>query len=253
MPRSRALCGEPSRSVRPTTDSTSTRCAPPSRRAHDSCCSTRRTTPPARSSTRDELEAIAAVCVEHDLLAVTDEVYEHLVFDGEHIPLVHAPGHGRTHAHDLVGRQDVLVHGLEDRVGDGPADLVGVGARRRSSGSPTSTARPFQYAVALGLGLGDDVYAALADDLRDKRDHLCEGLVDAGFEIFVPAGTYFVTADVRSSARTTASRSAGRCPSAAAWSPCRTSCSTTTSRRAGRSCASRSASGTRCSKKRSRD
>ena len=57
---------------------------------------------------------------------------------------------------------------------------------------------PFQYAIAVGLGLGDDYYDALISDMRAKRDYLSAGLRSAGFEIFEPQGTYFVTADARS-------------------------------------------------------
>ena len=57
---------------------------------------------------------------------------------------------------------------------------------------------PFQPAVAVGLGLGDDFYAQLCDTLHDKRDLLCDGLRAAGFEVFVPQGTYFATVDIRS-------------------------------------------------------
>ena len=71
-------------------------------------------------------------CIEHDLIAITDEVYEHLVFDGlEHIPLATLPGHGRAHADDLLARQDVQRHRLEGRLGD----------RARRRWSPAS-ARP---------------------------------------------------------------------------------------------------------------
>ena len=77
--------------------STSTRCGPRSRRAPSCSCSTRRTTRRARSSTRRRAATSSReVCVEHDLIVVTDEVYEHLVFDGEHVPLATLPGHAAT-------------------------------------------------------------------------------------------------------------------------------------------------------------
>ena len=73
--------------------------------------------PTGKVFTRDELDVIAELAVEHDLIVVTDEVYEHLVFDGRtHIPIADAARDARPHAHDLVGRQDVLVHRLEDRL-----------------------------------------------------------------------------------------------------------------------------------------
>ena len=72
------------------------RCAPRSGRAPGCCCSTRRTTRPGACCTRDELELIAAACIEHDLICVTDEVYEHLVYDGEHIPIATLARDGRS-------------------------------------------------------------------------------------------------------------------------------------------------------------
>jgi len=153
--------------------------------------------PTGKVFSRNELDAIAATCVEHDLLAVTDEVYEHLVFDGEHIPLCTLPGMAeRTLTISSAGKTFSFT-GWKIGWVTGPADLVAA-VRAAKQWLTYVNGAPFQYAMALGLGLGDDVYAALANDLREKRDHLCEGLVDAGFEIFVPAGTYFVTADVRS-------------------------------------------------------
>ena len=169
-------------------------------------------------------------CMEHDLLVVTDEVYEHLVFDGEHVPLATLPGHARPHGHDLVGRQDVLVHRLEGR--------LGLRAARRSS-TAVKTAKQFLTYVNGGpFQYGDRGRARAARTRtsagspptlrREARPAVAPGSADAGFAVFRPPGTYFVTADIRRSARPTASRSAGRCPSGAAWSRSRASCSTTT-------------------------
>ncbi len=153
--------------------------------------------PTGKVFTRAELESIAAVCVEHDILAVTDEVYEHLVFDGEHVPLCTLPGMAdRTITISSAGKTFSFT-GWKIGWVTGPADLVST-VRAAKQWLTYVNGAPFQYAVAVGLGLDDEVYAALADDLREKRDHLCAGLTAAGFEIFVPAGTYFVTADVRS-------------------------------------------------------
>jgi len=153
--------------------------------------------PTGKVFSRDELDAIAAICVEHDLLAVTDEVYEHLVFDGAHVPLCTLPGMAeRTLTISSAGKTFSFT-GWKIGWVTGPVDLV-ASVRAAKQWLTYVNGAPFQHAMALGLGLGDETYAALANDLREKRDHLCEGLVDAGFEIFVPAGTYFVTADVRS-------------------------------------------------------
>jgi N-succinyldiaminopimelate aminotransferase len=153
--------------------------------------------PTGKVFTRRELDAIAEVCVENDLLAVTDEVYEHLVFEGTHEPLCTLPGMSdRTLTISSAGKTFSFT-GWKIGWVTGPTDLVAA-VRAAKQWLTYVNGAPFQHAIALGLGLGDDVYTALATDLREKRDHLCEGLVDAGFEIFEPAGTYFVTADVRS-------------------------------------------------------
>jgi N-succinyldiaminopimelate aminotransferase len=153
--------------------------------------------PTGKVFSREELDTIAAVCRERDLLAVTDEVYEHLVFEGEHIPLCTLPGmRDRTLTISSSGKTFSFT-GWKIGWVTGPSDLVAA-VRSAKQWLTYVNGAPFQHAVAIGLGLDDDVYASLAQDLREKRDHLCAGLVDAGFEIFVPSGTYFVTADVRS-------------------------------------------------------
>jgi N-succinyldiaminopimelate aminotransferase len=153
--------------------------------------------PTGKVFTRAELESIAALCVEHDILAVTDEVYEHLVFEGEHVPLCTLPEMAdRTITISSAGKTFSFT-GWKIGWATGSADLIAA-VRAAKQWLTYVNGAPFQYAVAAGLALDDEVYAALADDLREKRDHLCDGLTDAGFEIFVPAGTYFVTADVRS-------------------------------------------------------
>ena len=92
--------------------------APRSRRARRCCSSTRRTTRPARCSPATSCELVAAACIEHDLIAITDEVYEHLVFDGEHVPLATLPGMAeRTLTISSLGKT-FSRHRLEDRLGD---------------------------------------------------------------------------------------------------------------------------------------
>jgi N-succinyldiaminopimelate aminotransferase len=189
---------------------------------------------------RGGARAIAAVCREHDLLAVTDEVYEHLVYDGEHVPLATLPGDGRAHAHHLLGGKTFSFTGWKVGWACGPAELVSA-ARTAKQFLTYTVATPLQHAVAAALALGDDYYAGLAAGLHAKRDRLCAGLEAAGLEVFRPAGTYFVNADV---ART-ASRSAEPARARPAWWPCRPPCSTPTRRGGARSCASRSASATR--------
>jgi N-succinyldiaminopimelate aminotransferase len=146
---------------------------------------------------RAELEEIARVCRDHDLIAVTDEVYEHLVFDGEHIPLSTLPGmRERTVTISSAGKTFSFT-GWKIGWVSGPAPLVDAVKTAKQFLTYVNGA-PFQYAVATGLRLPDERIRALADELRDRRDQLAAGLDAAGFTVFPPAGTYFVTTDIRS-------------------------------------------------------
>jgi N-succinyldiaminopimelate aminotransferase len=152
--------------------------------------------PTGRVLSRAELEGIAALCVEHDLLAVTDEVYEHLVFDGEHVPLATLPGMGeRTLTVSSAGKTFSLT-GWKIGWVTGPAELV-TAVRTAKQFLPSAVGTPLQHAVAAALPLEDGFYERGAADLGAKRDRLCAGLEAAGFEVYRPAGTYFVNADIR--------------------------------------------------------
>jgi N-succinyldiaminopimelate aminotransferase len=152
--------------------------------------------PTGKVFTRAELEAVARLCVDNDLLCITDEVYEHLVFDGEHVPMATLPGmRDRTVTISSAGKTFSFT-GWKIGWACAPPDLLGA-VRTAKQFLTYVNGAPFQHAVAVGLGLGDDVYKDLADDLRVKRDHLCAGLESAGFVVFPPAGTYFVTTDIR--------------------------------------------------------
>ncbi len=145
---------------------------------------------------RAELEVIAQACVEHDLLAITDEVYEHLVFDGEHVPLASLPGmRKRTVTISSAGKTFSFTGWKIGWVCAAPALVAAV--RTVKQYLTYATGAPFQHAIAGALLLDDDYYTAFADDMRLKRDLLCTGLADVGFTVFEPAGTYFVTVDIR--------------------------------------------------------
>ncbi|MFP8960734.1 pyridoxal phosphate-dependent aminotransferase [Streptomyces nanhaiensis] len=146
--------------------------------------------------TREELTAIAELAVERDLLVVTDEVYEHLVFDGEHIPVASLPGmRERTVSISSAGKTFSFT-GWKVGWVTGTPELVSA-VRSAKQYLTYVSAGPFQYAVAEALALPDSYYTALREDLRAKRDLLADGLARAGFEVFRPAGTYFVTTDIR--------------------------------------------------------
>jgi len=146
---------------------------------------------------RAELTAIADLAVEHDLLVITDEVYEHMVFDGEHVPIVTLPGMaGRTVTISSAGKTFAFT-GWKIGWVTGSAELV-TAVRTVKQFLTFVNGGPFQYAVAEGLTLPDSYYAQLNGDLRARRDLLCDGLAEAGFAVYRPAGTYFVTTDISS-------------------------------------------------------
>ncbi|HEY8525834.1 MAG TPA: pyridoxal phosphate-dependent aminotransferase [Acidimicrobiales bacterium] len=152
--------------------------------------------PTGKVFTDDELAAVARLCVEHDLLAVTDEVYEHIVFEGAHRPLASLPGMGeRTLTVSSAGKTFSFT-GWKVGWACGPEPLVAA-VRTAKQFLTYVNGAPFQHAVVTGLGLGDDYFEGLRADLAAKRDLLCDGLAAAGFAVFRPRGTYFVTADIR--------------------------------------------------------
>jgi len=146
--------------------------------------------------TRQELAAVAALCVEHELLAVTDEVYEHLTYDCEHLPLAGFPGMAsRTLTVSSAGKTFNCT-GWKIGWACGPAPLVA--ATRATKQFLTFVGgAPFQPAVAHALRNELDWVAGLRKGLQSKRDRLSEGLTAAGFAVRPTAGTYFVCADVR--------------------------------------------------------
>jgi N-succinyldiaminopimelate aminotransferase len=151
--------------------------------------------PTGRVLDRAELEAVAALCREHDLIAVTDEVYEHLVFDGEHVPLATLPGMaGRTLTISSIGKT-FSVTGWKVGWACGPAELVAA-VRGAKQFMTFAGGTPLQHAAAVALGMAEEHGAWLAAELKAKRDRLCAGLERAGFEVLRPAGTYFVNVDV---------------------------------------------------------
>jgi N-succinyldiaminopimelate aminotransferase len=145
----------------------------------------------------EELAHVARLAIEHDLLVITDEVYEHIVFDGVHTPLATLPGMAeRTLTISSAGKTFSFT-GWKIGWVSGPAELVAA-VRTVKQFLTYVNGAPFQPAVAHALGLDDEVYTSLADGLRARRDQLCDGLREIGFEVFVPAGTYFATVDIAS-------------------------------------------------------
>jgi N-succinyldiaminopimelate aminotransferase len=152
--------------------------------------------PTGKVFTGDELEVIAAVCREHDLIAVTDEVYEHIVFEGVHTPLATLPGMRERTITISSGGKTFAFTGWKVGWACAPPPLIDA-VRTVKQFLTYVNAAPLQPAIAVGLGLPDHYYGELAASLEAKRDLLCAGLDQAGFDVFRPAGTYFVTADIR--------------------------------------------------------
>jgi N-succinyldiaminopimelate aminotransferase len=142
-----------------------------------------------------ELAAVAQVCVEHDLLAVTDEVYEHLVFEGRHVPLASLPGMRERTVRISSAAKTFSATGWKIGWLSAPAELAEA-VQTVKQFLTFGVGTPFQYAVAAALSLPDDYYLAVAERLRGRRDRFCDGLEELGWDVLVPAATYFATVDI---------------------------------------------------------
>ena len=150
--------------------------------------------PTGRVFTLSELEAIADLCARHDLIAITDEVYEHMVFDKEHISLAQLPGMwDRTVTLSSLGKTFSLTGW---KIGWAVApDHLTAGVRAAHQFLTFATATPLQHAAAAALAAPGSYYNDLTASYRAKRDLLAGGLDAIGLEVFVPEGTYFMMAD----------------------------------------------------------
>lgn len=156
---------------------------------------------------RRELEIIADIARRHDLLVLSDEVYEHLVFeeddsegddgeDREHVPIATLPGmRGRTITISSAGKTFSFT-GWKVGWAVAPPPLTAA-IRTAHQFLTFCNSAPMQPAIAEALALGDDFFDAFRADYRERRDFLCNGLEDAGFDVIWPEGTYFALADIR--------------------------------------------------------
>ncbi|MEM9654158.1 MAG: pyridoxal phosphate-dependent aminotransferase, partial [Actinomycetota bacterium] len=151
--------------------------------------------PTGKVFTESELAYIAELCVQHDVIAVTDEVYEHLVFEGAHRPLSTFPGMAERTLTISSGGKSFSFTGWKIGWASGPSEIVAA-VRTAKQFLTFVNGAPFQPAIAAGLRLGDDYFEAFLAEMRAKRDLLCPMLQEAGFDVLTPEGTYFVTADI---------------------------------------------------------
>jgi len=143
---------------------------------------------------RDVLERVVELAHRHDAIVVTDEVYEHLVFEGAHIPVATLPGAWERTLSVSSGGKTFSVTGWKVGWATGPAPLVKAVTAVKQFLTFVNGA-PFQPAIATGLALPDEVFLGAAAALRDKRDLLSAGLESAGFTVHRPSAGYFVIAD----------------------------------------------------------
>jgi N-succinyldiaminopimelate aminotransferase len=147
--------------------------------------------------TAEELKAIAEIAVAADLLVITDEVYEHLVFDDrQHLPLATYPGMAERTITISSAAKMFNCTGWKIGWACGPSELI-VGLRSAKQYLSYVGGAPFQPAVAHALDTEDDWVAGLRALLQVRRDRLANGLAEIGFEVHDSAGTYFLCADPR--------------------------------------------------------
>ena len=152
--------------------------------------------PSGKVFSRAELQLIADVCLEHDLLAITDEIYEHILYDGEqHIPIATLPG---------MADRTITISGISKsysvtgwRIGFAVANAeLSVGIRRAHDFITVGAPHPLQEAAVTALNLPDTYYVYLRESYQARRDLLFGKVEEAGFRAFKPRGAYYILTDV---------------------------------------------------------
>jgi len=151
--------------------------------------------PTGKVFSRDELELIASICLEHDLLAFTDDIYEHIVYNGSQIPLATIPGmadrtvsiNSMSKTYSVTGWRVGWVIAAPD---------LSVGVRRAHDFLTVGAAAPLQEAATVAMAMPDGYYEALVAGYRERRDTLLPALAEAGFRLHEPDGAYYVMTDI---------------------------------------------------------
>jgi aminotransferase len=151
--------------------------------------------PTGKVFSRQELQAIADLCIEHNVVAITDEIYEHLVYSGQHVYLFTLPGmrertitiSGISKTYSLTGWRIGYVIACQE---------ITMAVRKVHDFLTVGAAAPLQEAAALALGLPDDYYQELLSAYRQRRDLLLEILTGVGFKCYKPDGAYYIMTDV---------------------------------------------------------
>lgn len=157
--------------------------------------------PTGKVLTEDELEIVARAVLAHDLIAVCDEVYEHLLFDGRrHRPLMTLPGMRERSIRIGSAGKTFSLTGWRIGYVTGPAPLIHAVMKAHQYLAYTSPGH-LQEAVALGLDLADSYYEGFLAGMREKRDRMRAGLIAAGFKVLPCEGTYFMCVDISSVGR----------------------------------------------------
>ena len=151
--------------------------------------------PTGKVFSREELTLIASLCQEHNAIAITDEIYEHLVYRGEHISMATLPGMEDRTITISGASKTFSVTGW--RVGwvIAPPGLT-AGIRKVHDFLTVGAAHPLQVAVATALAFPDAYYDSLLEEYRERRDAITAGLAEIGFEVSAPAGAYYVMAGI---------------------------------------------------------
>jgi aminotransferase len=153
--------------------------------------------PTGKVYSREEMELIASLCIEHDVIAITDEIYEHLVYRGKHISMATLPGMAERTITITGASKTFSVTGW--RIGwliAPPA--LSAGIRKVHDFLTVGAAHPLQIAVASALEFPASFYVELLGDYAERRDSIVSGLKETGFEVVAPDGAYYVMAGIKS-------------------------------------------------------